>query len=69
MQGYEQAITEYESRLFAPYDKGGAFYDWEKELKEKEEFEESRANDDFDCLREVFYQYMENEIDSYCWDY
>lgn len=30
MYGFERAQAEYESHLTAPYDEGGALYDWEE---------------------------------------
>ena len=43
MYGFQQAQAEYESRMFAPYDKGGALYDYEEEARQKEDYLETQA--------------------------
>lgn len=43
MNGYQQALQEYESRMFAPYDRGGAYFDEEEYQREKEDYLETQA--------------------------
>ena len=43
VQGFERAMQEYESHLTAPYDKGGALYDYEEEYNAKEDYLETQA--------------------------
>lgn len=48
MNGFEKAQAEYERRLFAPYDVGGALYDEEEYIRQIEEeldYYEQKAND------------------------
>ena len=46
VQGFEKALAEYESKMMAPYDKGGALYngeddeDYEEDDEEAEEYGE-----------------------------
>lgn len=51
MYGFEQAQAEYESSLNAPYDVGGALYDYEDYEREREEYEEMRAEMLMDEIR------------------
>jgi len=47
VQGFEKALAEYESKMMAPYDKGGALYNGEDD----EEYEEDwgdYSEDDYD---------------------
>ena len=44
MNGFSQAQAEYESRMFAPYDRGGAYFDEEEYLREKEDYLETQAD-------------------------
>lgn len=48
MFGYEQAAQEYESKMTAPYDRGGALYDYDEEEKERLEYLEREANNRVD---------------------
>lgn len=43
MQGFERALQEYESKMFAPYDRGGAYFDEEEYQNEKEDYLETQA--------------------------
>jgi hypothetical protein len=43
MDGFRQAQQEYESRMFAPYDRGGAYFDEEEYQNEKEDYLETQA--------------------------
>ena len=43
MNGFEQAQAEYESSLNAPYDVGGALYDYEDYERDREAYAEMRA--------------------------
>ena len=43
MNGFEQAQAEYESNLFAPYDEGGACFDWDAYYDEQEAYAEMQA--------------------------
>lgn len=44
MDGFKQAQQEYESRMFAPFDKGGALYNYEEEARQKEDYLETQAD-------------------------
>lgn len=44
MQGFQQAMQEYESRMFAPYDRDGAYFDEEEYQNEKEDYLETQAD-------------------------
>lgn len=54
MFGYEKAAQEYESEMAAPYDRGGALYDYDEEEKERLEYLEREVNNRVDeaLLRE-----------------
>lgn len=43
MNGFEQAQSEYESQLNAPYDVGGALYNYEDYIQDEEAYAEMRA--------------------------
>lgn len=43
MDRFKQAQQEYESRMFAPFDKGGELFDYEEYEKEKEDYLETQA--------------------------
>ena len=43
MHGFSQAQAEYESRMFAPYDRGGALFDEDEYLDEKEDYLETEG--------------------------
>lgn len=43
MQGFEKAQQEYESKMFAPYDKGGAYFDYDAYYDEKQDYLETQA--------------------------
>lgn len=43
VQGFERAMAEYESHLTAPYDEGGALYDYEWEEQQREDYLETQA--------------------------
>ena len=42
-QGFERAMQEYERHLTAPYDEGGALYDAEWEMEQREDYLETQA--------------------------
>ena len=44
MQGFQQAQQEYESKMFAPYDRGGALFDYEEYKREKEDYLETQTD-------------------------
>lgn len=43
MNGFEKAQAEYESQLNAPYDVGGALYDYEDYERDREAYAEMQA--------------------------
>ena len=43
MYGFSQAQAEYESRMFAPYDRGGALFDEDEYLDEREDYLETEG--------------------------
>lgn len=43
MKGFVKAQQEYESKLFAPFDEGGAEYDEELAAQQAEEYAEMQA--------------------------
>ena len=53
MNGFEQAQSQYESQLNAPYDVGGAMFDYEDYEREREEYEEMRAEMLLDEIWEI----------------
>lgn len=56
MYGFERAQAEYESHLMAPYDEGGALYDEEEELRQREDYLETQAEYEMDemmCERQA----------------
>ena len=43
MEGFQQAMQEYEYHMMCPYDRGGALFDEEEYLNEKEDYLETQA--------------------------
>ena len=43
VQGFENAMREYEYHMTAPYDAGGALYNYEEEYNEREDYLETQA--------------------------
>ena len=43
IQGFERAMQEYERHMTAPYDEGGALYDYEEEYNAREDYLETQA--------------------------
>lgn len=48
MYGYERAAAEYERNLSCPCDKGGALWDYEEEIRERETCKEDEADREYD---------------------
>ena len=43
VQGFDRAMQEYERHLTAPYDEGGALFDYDWEAKQWEDYLETQA--------------------------
>ena len=54
MNGFEKAQAEYERYLMAPYDEGGALYDYEYEEEQRQAYLEMQAEIMLDAMREEF---------------
>lgn len=51
MDGFKKALQEYESKMFAPYDRGGAYFDEEEYQLSKEDYLEMEADKQIEEMR------------------
>lgn len=54
MNGFEKAQAEYERHLMAPYDVGGALYDYELEEEQRQAYLEMQTEMMIDRMKEEF---------------